>query len=343
MVLAPAPLGHQGRDGWSGGAVRVHAVEAAPGVGPSHAEADHAALKVQLQSQVLDQRATLASARADYEGARLEAEAQADLAAEGIIPAIEFRRAELAAEQLKVRLEVEQERVANVQDSVDAQLRASSARLEQLRRTLTLREQQLANLHVRAGGRDLDKWGNAGKASFSAVLSLMEKGVDLTRVVIGHSGDTTDLAYLEKLIDNGSYIGMDRFGVDAYLSFDDRVQDLLATNHPESHAKDTDDFLRSIRKLMDEPETLARTREAAREKAMTNSWDSVFAGARLLLGYPTGLADVFRTEDAIRPVGEPLREPDLAGCHQVRQGEDHVPFDRPLQVARAEHRVRPLG
>lgn len=39
------------------------------------------------------------------------------------------------------------------------------------------------NLHVRAGGRDLDKWGNAGKASFSAVLSLMEKGVELTRAL----------------------------------------------------------------------------------------------------------------------------------------------------------------
>lgn len=115
------------------------------------AEADHAALKVQLQSQVLDQRANLASARADYEGARLEAEAQAELANEGIIPAIEFRRAELAAEQLKVRLEVEQERVANVKDSVDAQLRAAEARLQQLRRNLALREQQFANLHVRAG------------------------------------------------------------------------------------------------------------------------------------------------------------------------------------------------
>ena len=115
------------------------------------AEADHAALKVQLQSQVLDQRAERATARAEYEGARLEAEAQADLAREGIIPAIEFRRAELAAEQLKVRLDVEQERVANVQDSVDAQLRASNARLQQLRRNLALREQQLANLDVRAG------------------------------------------------------------------------------------------------------------------------------------------------------------------------------------------------
>ena len=50
-----------------------------------------------------------------------------------------------------------------------------------------------------------------------------EEGVDLSRVVIGHSGDTTDLEYLEELIANGSYIGMDRFGIDTILSFEDRV------------------------------------------------------------------------------------------------------------------------
>ena len=50
-----------------------------------------------------------------------------------------------------------------------------------------------------------------------------EEGVDLSRVVIGHSGDTTDLNYLEELIGNGSYIGMDRFGIDTILPFDERV------------------------------------------------------------------------------------------------------------------------
>ena len=50
-----------------------------------------------------------------------------------------------------------------------------------------------------------------------------EEGVDLSRVVIGHSGDTTDLDYLEELIANGSYIGMDRFGFDVFLPFEDRV------------------------------------------------------------------------------------------------------------------------
>jgi phosphotriesterase-related protein len=55
-----------------------------------------------------------------------------------------------------------------------------------------------------------------------------EEGVDLTRVVIGHSGDTTDLGYLEELITNGSYVGMDRFGVDVYLPFEDRVATVVA-------------------------------------------------------------------------------------------------------------------
>lgn len=51
-----------------------------------------------------------------------------------------------------------------------------------------------------------------------------EEGVDLSRVVIGHSGDTTDLDYLEELIANGSYLGMDRFGIDTILPFEDRVK-----------------------------------------------------------------------------------------------------------------------
>jgi len=50
-----------------------------------------------------------------------------------------------------------------------------------------------------------------------------QEGVDLSRVIIGHSGDTTDLDYLETVISKGSYIGMDRFGIDTILSFEDRV------------------------------------------------------------------------------------------------------------------------
>ena len=50
-----------------------------------------------------------------------------------------------------------------------------------------------------------------------------DEGVDLSRVVIGHCGDSTDLDYLEELIAAGSYLGMDRFGIDLILPFEDRV------------------------------------------------------------------------------------------------------------------------
>jgi phosphotriesterase-related protein len=53
---------------------------------------------------------------------------------------------------------------------------------------------------------------------------LSEEGVDLSRVVIGHSGDSTDIEYLTALLDAGSVIGMDRFGVDVYCSTADRVE-----------------------------------------------------------------------------------------------------------------------
>jgi phosphotriesterase-related protein len=45
------------------------------------------------------------------------------------------------------------------------------------------------------------------------------EGVDLSRVIIGHSGDTTDLGYLQMLLDRGSYLGLDRFGMDGGRNF----------------------------------------------------------------------------------------------------------------------------
>src|SRR5919198_4930367 len=67
--------------------------------------------------------------------------------------------------------------------------------------------------HTWAAGRS----GEAQQAIFA------QEGVDLTRVIIGHSGDSEDLGYLRGLMDRGSTIGMDRFGLDNYLSTEKRV------------------------------------------------------------------------------------------------------------------------
>jgi phosphotriesterase-related protein len=50
-----------------------------------------------------------------------------------------------------------------------------------------------------------------------------EEGVDLRRVVIGHCGDSKDLDYLEAILARGSFIGMDRFGVEMLLPTESRV------------------------------------------------------------------------------------------------------------------------
>lgn len=60
---------------------------------------------------------------------------------------------------------------------------------------------------------------------------LGSEGVDLTRVVIGHSGDSTDLDYLKRLADAGSLLGMDRFGLDLLLPFEERVATVAAMCH----------------------------------------------------------------------------------------------------------------
>ena len=53
---------------------------------------------------------------------------------------------------------------------------------------------------------------------------FLEEGVELRdNVVIGHVGDTDDVAYLRSLADKGSFLGMDRFGIDQTLSFEKRV------------------------------------------------------------------------------------------------------------------------
>jgi phosphotriesterase-related protein len=57
---------------------------------------------------------------------------------------------------------------------------------------------------------------------------LGARGVRPDRIIVGHSGDTEDIAYLRELMDNGSTIGMDRFGMEQVLPDDRRVWTLLA-------------------------------------------------------------------------------------------------------------------
>jgi phosphotriesterase-related protein len=55
-----------------------------------------------------------------------------------------------------------------------------------------------------------------------------EEGVDPAKVQIAHTGDTDDLDYIERLLDTGCWIGMDRYGLDIFLPTEQRQKAVLA-------------------------------------------------------------------------------------------------------------------
>lgn len=65
------------------------------------------------------------------------------------------------------------------------------------------------------------------QSGLMALKVLEEEEVDLTKVVMGHSGDSTDQDYLTRIADAGCLLGMDRFGLDPLLEFEKRV-DIVA-------------------------------------------------------------------------------------------------------------------
>jgi len=76
----------------------------------------------------------------------------------------------------------------------------------------------------RATGVPITTHTDAAKEMGTLQQDIFEsEGVDLKRVIIGHSGDSTDIAYLARLMGRGSYIGMDRFGLDNFLPTAQRV------------------------------------------------------------------------------------------------------------------------
>ena len=81
----------------------------------------------------------------------------------------------------------------------------------------------VARAHRRTGAPISTHTHPATRRGLEQQRIFEEEGVDLSRVVIGHSGDSEEIGYLEELLKRGSFIGMDRFGVDVYLTTEKRV------------------------------------------------------------------------------------------------------------------------
>ena len=115
------------------------------------AEADYANLKVQVNSQLMNQKSAEASVRSDYEQARLQHDVDVKLLKEGIQSSHIEDLSRVKEEQLKIRLQLEDERTRVATDSAAAQLAAQEAKVEQQRALYNLKRSQYEALHVRAG------------------------------------------------------------------------------------------------------------------------------------------------------------------------------------------------
>jgi len=86
----------------------------------------------------------------------------------------------------------------------------------------------VARTHVETGAPITVHTSGPAQSGRLAVDLFTKEGVDLTKVVIGHAGDSNDLDYLMELADSGATLGMDRFGLDIFNPTADRVRTIAA-------------------------------------------------------------------------------------------------------------------
>jgi len=115
------------------------------------AEAEQKNLKVRLESDRMTQEAAAATVRAEYQQAKLQLDADEELAKQGVLPALSLNLSRVRTEDLANRYQIEQKRLEVRKRSEEAQLAAQQARNSQLQALLKLKQEQVQNLRVAAG------------------------------------------------------------------------------------------------------------------------------------------------------------------------------------------------
>ena len=115
------------------------------------AEAALENLRVQLQNEFLTQQSGTAALEAEYQQARMQAEADEELAKEKLISEITRKQSHLKADTLKKRVSLDQERLASARQSIDARIRVQQAAVDQARAISLLQESRTAALKVTPG------------------------------------------------------------------------------------------------------------------------------------------------------------------------------------------------
>jgi len=115
------------------------------------AEAELTTLRATLQRELLDQESTTAQVHSEYLQAKMEAETNENLKKNGLIAELAYQTSIIKRDELASRDAIEDKRLAFAKDSIEPQLAAKQAELEQLKTSAHLRTQEVEALHVRAG------------------------------------------------------------------------------------------------------------------------------------------------------------------------------------------------
>src|SRR5215510_5321306 len=108
-------------------------------------------LKVQVESEYLTQQSATAALDAEYQQARLQADADEELAKEKLISEITRRQSQLKAETLQKRLKMENQRLATARQSIDARIRVQQAAVDQAQAVSALQDSRMTALKVTPG------------------------------------------------------------------------------------------------------------------------------------------------------------------------------------------------
>ena len=115
------------------------------------AEADYANLRVQVDSDLMNQKATEASVRSDYEQAKIQHDNDEKLVKLGLTSQLIENLSKVKVEQLAIRAKLESDKTRIATDSANAKLAAQQAKIDQTKALYQLKKSQLDALHVRAG------------------------------------------------------------------------------------------------------------------------------------------------------------------------------------------------
>jgi HlyD family secretion protein len=115
------------------------------------ADANLTTLRVQLDKLSLDQEATLAQAKSDFNKAKMQFEVNDSLGKQGLKSPLEVQLSKIAYEDLDSRVTLETKRLASSRLEAKAKLASEDEKVRQLKDAVQLKRTQLDALKVRAG------------------------------------------------------------------------------------------------------------------------------------------------------------------------------------------------